>query len=595
MQKLSLVAAALGLIASAAAQNCNGSPPPQSFAFRDPFAASFYYGPVTANTPSASYNLLFDAVVQSPITITSMLATCYDQFVGNAAIPNQVGNTTTVNVYTCPITRVGNTGAAQAPGQPGSTWTLIGSGTLTVAAWPTPSPIAFTTPIAVPAGTYGVAIEVLPTTVAAVPGNAIGSLHCLGVSPSTIPTPSDPFLSISNQGIQQTGWVGGTATGVNVADINLVIDYIPDPQAALFTTLGEGCYFRPRGFFENFPAGPAPDLANTAIQLIPLGQNYLVAPVASSTIAQPTSTSITAVPANSGSSGAGNWDDGLSAPITLPFTFAYPGGSTTTITISSNGSVYLDAVNSTSFDVCGAAYGSLTGWRDNAARIAPMYMDLDPSPAGGGTIHYDVDPSNQFVTITWYQVPEWPAALPNANTFSLTLWATGQVDINYNALTTLNTANGNNAIAGFTEGNGNRLPASQDLSVTMPFQSGDGAIPPVLGMSARPVIGTTPNIVTTNITAGTTVQLLIAGLNGLPAPIDLTPFGLPGCNQHIQPFATLVNVITPNNTFEQPFAIPVGASYLQNVQFFFQAAPLTPGLNQANALTTNGICTKIGL
>ena len=589
MQKLSIAAALLGLAAAAVAQNpnCNGAPPAQSISFTDPFAASFYYG----NLNGDSMNYFFDADVQSPITVTSMTVTTYDQGVGNPVVPNQVGNTAVVNIYTCPTTRTGNEGAATAPGQPNSPWTLVGSGTLTVVAWPAGSPIAITTPFTIPAGVYGVAVEVLP--VAAPQPNASG-LHCLGVSPSVNPTPGDSFLSISNQGIQQTGWTNAAPPGVNVADLNMVIDYVPDPQSALWTTLGEGCYFRPRGFYESFPtSATGPDLQNTSMQWVPLGQNYLVVSGPATPITQPTSASLTAVPPNSGSSGT-SWDDALSAPITLPFTFPYPGGSATSITISSNGCIYLDAVVSTAYGVAGAAYGSTAGWKDNAARIAPFYADFDADPAtGGGSIHYDVDPSNQFVTVTWYQVPEWPAVPGHTNNIELRLWATGQVDINYGTLFNENTY-GNNGLIGFSEGNGARLPAAQDLSATMPFQSGDGAIPPILGMDARPVIGTTPNIVTTNVTPGTFGQVLIAGLTGLNTPNSLAAFGMPGCNQYINPFATLFNLLTANNTFEQAFAIPNNPAF-QNVQFFFQAAPLTAGLNPAGVITSNGICAKIGL
>ena len=256
--------------------------------------------------------------------------------------------------------------------------------------------------------------------------------------------------------------------------------------------------------------------------------------------------------------------------------------------------MYLASVNTTDYTYCGAPYGGILGWKDGAPRIAPFYSDMDADPASGaGGIFYDVDPSNQFVTITWFDVPEWPLATAvGRNTFSVTLNASGQVDINYNGLGTH--VAGNNSLIGFSEGNGARMPNAQDLSASMPFQSGDGAIPPVLGMDSRPVLGTNPKFVTSNITPGTFAQILVIGLTGLATPVDLTAFGMPGCNQYINPFATAFNLLTPNNTFEQTVTVPANPAF-QNLQYFVQAAPLTGGLNAAGILTSNGVCAKFGL
>ena len=70
--------------------------------------------------------------------------------------------------------------------------------------------------------------------------------------------------------------------------------------------------------------------------------------------------------------------------------------------------------------------------------------------------------------------------------------------------------------------------------------------------------------------------------------------GMPDCFLTTNPFVFLTNVILPNNTFAQPFAIPNNPA-LQNSQLVFQAAPLTAGYNPASLLLSNGICTRIGL
>ena len=569
MQKFSRLAVALlGLAAVGAAQNCSTPPAQRTFSNRAEFGASFYY---------QLANHFFDLDAQRQLSISSISTWLYDQGAGNPVVPNQVGATGQVDFYTCPTTRLGN--EALAPNTAGSPWTLLGSGTITVVATPGESVIVFNPPLVLPAGTYGCALNYLPTT----NGPNPGPLHCLGVNPNPATPVSDQFVTFSNDGIQGTAW-----TGVGTDSPNLRITYTPDAASAHYVTLAEGCYFRPFAFYENFPAGAtAPDVANTSQQWIFVGNNYVVAPGGGSFVA-PTSPSLTL--AAPGSTSSANWDDALSTPITLPFTFPFAGGSTNTITIGSNSCIYLDSVIDNSYDVCGASYGSITPFRDGPARLAAYFHDLDAS--AGGTIHYDVDPSNQFVTVTWNAVPEWP--VPTAlNTVQITLFATGNIDLVFGALANTGVGNGNNALLGITPGNGSRLGAAIDFATAMPFTSGDGAIPPVLKMDARPVIGTTPNIVTENVTNGTVLQVLTAGDLLLPVPIDLASVGMPGCLLSINPFVFLTNVINPNNTFTQPFAIPNNPT-LQNVQLVFQAAPLTPGFNSLGLLLSNGICTRVG-
>ena len=566
-----ITAALLGIAASAVAQNCTVPPAQRTISNREDFGASFYY---------TLGNHLFDLDVQRDIVIASIATWTYDQGVGNPPVPNQVGATGQVDVYTCPTTRLGN--EANAPTNPGSPWTLLGSGQITIVATPGESTIVFNPPLLLPAGQYGIALNYLPTT----SGPAPGPLHCLGVSPNPNTPVTDLFLTISNDGIQQTAW-----TGVGQDSPNLRITYTPDAAAAHYVKVGDGCYFRPHGFYERFvPSLTPPDVQNQSFSWVFLGQNYVVVPGAA-TFVTPTSPSLTA--GAYGSSSSTSWDDALSTPITLPFTFPFPGGSTTDITISSNGSCFLEAVVDNTFEVCGASYGSILPFRDGPARIAAFYVDLDPTQ--GGTIHYDVDPANQFVRVTWNQCVEWTAVLNPAslNTMQLTLFANGNVDLVTGPLSNQGISAGNDAIMGFTPGNGARLPAAVDITASMPLTTGDGAIPPVLEMDARPVIGTTPNIVTTNVTPGTLFQVLAAGDQLAPTPVNLAIIGMPDCFLTTNPFVFLTNAITPNNTFVQPFAIP-NIPALQNQQLVFQAAPATPGLNALGLILSNGICTRIG-
>jgi hypothetical protein len=574
MHKLPFVLVSLlGVAASAVAQNCTTPPAQRTFSNRDEFIGSYYYN---------LGNHFFDLNAQRNITISSFKTWTYDSGIGNPPTPNQVGATGTVDVYTCPTTRVGN--EALNPANPGSPWTLLGSGTITVVASPGESPIVFSPPLALAAGQYGVTLHFNPTT----SGPAPGPLHCLGLSPNPGLPVSDQFLTWSNDAIQQTAW-----TGTGQDSPNLRMTYTPDANSAHYVTVGDGCYFRPYAWFENFlPAPGMPDIANTAQTWIYTGTNYIVVPSAVTLVA-PTSVSLTTGPY--GVSSSTSWDDALSAPIAIPFTFPAPGGvAESSITIASNGNLYFGSVTTATYTpFTGASYGGTSTFRDGPPRLAAYFCDYDPTSGGG--IYYEQDPSNQFVRVTWLNIPEWDTVIvPTAiNTVQVTLYANGNVDWVSGQLHNNSVANGDNAIMGYTPGFGSRLPAGIDISTSLPYTSGDGAIPPVLGMDARPVIGTTPNVVTTNITAGTVVQILAAGQVLQPIPIDLSVIGMPGCLLTTNPFVFLTNVILPNSTFAQPLSIPNNPIF-QNAQLVFQAAPLTAGYNPASLLLSNGICTRFG-
>jgi hypothetical protein len=578
MQKVSLALAILGSAVSLAAQSsCGGPAPVQQLSNRADFVASFYYD-LGAQ--------IFDLDVQVPISLSGAHTLLFDQ--GVSGVPNQVGNTAVVDVYTCPTTRIGN--ETNAPSNPGSPWTLRGSGTITVVnagVGNGESPVVFNPPLSIPAGAYGVCLVYRAPSV----GTNAGPLHCLGYSlgynPNPAPSVADDFLRISNDAIVGRAW-----DGVGHDSPNLRLDYLPAANSGHSEAIGEGCYFHPHAFYESFASsGVSPDLANTSQSWGNLGSNYAVASSGASYVA-PAGASLTLSPPGSSCSdvlgGPLAWDDALSTPIVLPFNFPFPGGSTNEITISSNGSIYLASVVDNSFDACSAPYGDIAAFRNGPARISAYSHDLDPS-AGGG-IYYEVGPSNAWVRVTFASVQEFgvPSSL---STMQITLSATGDVDVVYGALG--NQVGGNNAIVGFTPGMGSRLPSAMDLSASLPFHSGEGDLPPVLSMDARPVMGTNPNIVTSSVAPGTLFQFFLAGLSGVVSPVNLAPYGLPDCFQHMTPFMAFLSGIGGNGEFSVGFPIP-NVPVAQGLTLYFQCAPLTTGLNAAGLLTTNGLCATIG-
>lgn len=555
------------LTVPAMAQSSTGcvQPQPTSLANQEPFAAEFWFN------LGMQY---FDLGVSCPITISAIGTWTFDEGLGNPPTPNQVGATGIVQMFTCPMTRIGNETSG-----PGGPWTLLPSvGTVTIAAFPSESTTVFNPPITLQPGAYGVALRYLPTTTGPNPG----PLHALGTLTLPPALGQDQILTVQNGVIDDVPW---TIPGTN--NPNVRIHYTPATTCALSMPVGAGCYDRPIAWFEDVtPSATPPDLQNLALTWHWQGTHYSIA-TSTAALVPSTSPSLTSGPF--GASSSNSWDDALSVPLTLPFTFPVPGvGSTNTITIGSNGFVYLAAETSPSHDICGGYYGEILRFANGPPRIAAFWHDLDPT--AGGSLHYDVDPANQFVRITWNQIPTW--SVTNApNTAQLTLRANGDVDLVTGPLG--NPVIGDRAIMGYAAGGGTPLPPMRDITATLPFLSGDGLVPPRLTLSNRPLLGTTTAVVTSSVVNGTMLQVLAGGVAQPATPIDLTFLGMPGCALAVTPIVLLAHTLLPNQTFAEPLTVP-NDPLLQGATLTFQAAPLTPGHNAAGMLLSNALCLRVG-
>jgi hypothetical protein len=172
------------------------------------------------------------------------------------------------------------------------------------------------------------------------------------------------------------------------------------------------------------------------------------------------------------------------------------------------------------------------------------------------------------------------------------MYATGQVDYRYGACNMVAAP----VLTGYSVSDGND-PGGRNLSVggsVVPFQSGDGNTPSVISASARPVIGTTIQVRTTNITPGTPFSLLAMSFSGIPVPgIDLGFIGMPGCRQYVGlPAVTNLGPVI-GGVHSANLTIPNVASYI-GIQLYAESAPLTAGLNAANIVTSNALCMRIG-
>lgn len=154
-------------------------------------------------------------------------------------------------------------------------------------------------------------------------------------------------------------------------------------------------------------------------------------------------------------------DDSLAVGLQLGFNFPHPGGAgvTNLVDVSSNGFVWLVSGSSNSTGCCSGSSSALLA---DPARIAPVWMDLNPS--AGGSVHFRSNATEAIVT--WLEVPEFPAA--GANTVQLQMFPDGRFVIFHRALTDPGT---HSLLVGVSAGNGASDPGEIDYS-TLPHASG---------------------------------------------------------------------------------------------------------------------------
>ena len=396
--------------------------------------------------------------------------------------------------------------------------------------------------------------------------------------------PGTPAARVySNTAASPTGSVN-TAAG-----IVLGFDYTTNGGAALSNPIGAGCY--DSSLYEYHSPARAFDLSNSAVRFTPNGMGgYTVTAIPVNFVA---STTAALAPTT------GTLDDGLSAALTLPFTFTFPGGSTTQVRICTNGFVWLDGTSTVAtFAATPAAL--LSG----LPRLCPAWTDWNANPAstsGGGSIHFDVDPSNTFATCTWNGIAAfgWTAAYggPVFSTFQAKVFASGAVEYHY--LTVNNPYTIKEMIVGYKANTGTGADTgSKDLSVLLagaPLTLAPGTDAGIrLAASARPILGNTFDLVTTNIPATAFFTGTVVSLGGFPGGIELSSFGMPGCCQYVDlALSTTLGVLFTNPTITQPLSFPNDPAFT-GLPVFAQAVSFVPGVNPLGGLTTNGVHLVLG-
>ncbi|MFN9331246.1 MAG: trypsin-like serine peptidase [Planctomycetota bacterium] len=337
---------------------------------------------------------------------------------------------------------------------------------------------------------------------------------------------------------------------------------------------GTGCYTRFASFAQTFAANTL-DLGGTAtvanvIRLQPLAGN------SGYTVQAGANAWFTPVAAN-----LALGDDALSAALTLPFAFPFPGGATTQVRMCSNGFVWLNGTSTAAEYQPTAAL--LVG---AASRLAPLWMDLNP--AAGGTCHFDVAPGNAAVYLTWNGVPHYGSTA--GNTVQVALFPSGAVEFRYRALGSQT----NTCVVGWGR-SGSQVPPNRDLSATnLPFQvSSDQAGLTFTGVN-RPLLGATQQCTLTNVpNPAASIGLVLLATTSIPAGQDLALIGAPGCALYNP--ATVVQTLLPLSAATPwSFAIPNTAA-LGGTRVYVQAGALIPpGTNAFGVRPSTGVDRRRG-
>lgn len=440
-------------------------------------------------------------------------------------------------------------------------WTLLGvSNTVTSAGRDNPTVCPFPTPFRLLPGVNGIAVQHFGAGAAYTAGTGVG-----------LPYASTTEMVFRQGGASNPPIFAGTQNAPRVMNCN--IHYTPVGGFAAATTYGTGCGGTSQfaSYYENFPALGF-DLGGTATTVTSLlhianANGYTVVP------------------------GPGAWFTPVSAPLALAndavsaaqplgFAFTLPNGTpTTSVFVCDNGYLWLNTAGIADFTP--AVNELLT----QGARLCPLWMSLNPT--GGGAVHFDVDPPNNAAYVTWLNVPEQGNAAATI-TMQVALFANGDFEFRYGA-ETIATAGNTFGLVGMSPGTNGLDPGNRDLSASLPFVTGPDLFVPdmALAAGARPVLGTTIALNTTDVPPAGLLGIQFLSFTKLDPGLDLTGLGMPGCSLY-QSMDVALTFPLAGGAGSQPFAIPNNLAFIGLV-VAAQSGALAPGANPLGLMSSNGV------
>ncbi|MEO6593996.1 MAG: hypothetical protein ABIP94_04510 [Planctomycetota bacterium] len=532
--------------------------------------------PFTANNglSAGTPQVYFDLTVLDPngLTITS-----FDVNAGTTA----VGTVGTVEVYTGPSTFVGNELIA-------ASWSLVSSGGVTAAGNNLPSPLCLGTGVFLTPGSHGIMMRHI----------GVGLRYTNGTGTNQAGATTELTLQA---GASLSGAFTGTYFNPRVFNGNIyyVSGNAPVTNCASRVSYGTGCYFGAVSWYENFLDLQSFDLAGgvgteRVVNAGNIGALGHVVQSGASAWRTPSGTTVLSNAATPVAMG----DDSMSQPLALPFSVAFPGGSTSVVHANANGYIVLGSTTATTGDATPTTVELLA----QQPRLCPLWCNLHPgtnlpsNPASG--IYFDVDPSNQSVYVTWLDVADRRTSIPAAGATSVNvqcaIHANGQFEFRYRTIVP-NTST-LPVIVGWSSGNATGSaavdPGSRDLTAAMPFlTSGPDSLPLTLD-SNFPRLNSNFVLTTTRIPASSPLAFLFHGDTIVNPGIGLAFLGAPDCSDF-----TNANITT--STFAAVAGMGTVTFALPNNPAFVGAALTTQAVtfssqNALGLIMSNGLAWTIG-
>ncbi|MCB9887458.1 MAG: hypothetical protein H6838_18345 [Planctomycetes bacterium] len=502
------------------------------------------------------WTMYFDVTLNAPLQFTSLDVNLFTGSISGS-----------VDMYWTPNTYVGNDTNAGA-------WTLGGSGAVTANAMDTPSSVALSSFTLAP-GNYGIALVHNNVAPAYTDGDGTPGVPGSGTN-QTYSTAELVLRAGASAG-------GGLGTGIccDPRVVNCAIGYVVAGTGTVAnkSLYGTGCVAQYASFYERFASTPSIDLSNTAFRMLNTGTSYIVLPGTNAFVAP----SATATNLNLG--------DDTEATVTLSSALPYPGGSTSSLVVCSNGFISVASGNGTSYQPLGTAllarpHASWNVWRDFICNAT-------------GNVWFEEIGGVAY--ITWNGVIGYVGTTAGTVTSTFQLQfelATGHVDFVFGSMDTVSVstwAGGEGYLVGFSPSGASLDPGSVDLSAVLPTSivlPGNDIAPLALNASARPLVTTTINFDTTNIPAGTPFGAVLLGFTQFNPGIDLTGIGMSGCRQYNEGAATLLFLPGGNTSNSLAFTVPNYIGYQIEAQSVVYAP--AAGLTQLGAIASNGLALFLG-
>jgi len=399
-----------------------------------------------------------------------------------------------------------------------------------------------------------------------------------------IADPGISDLSVASTGVSTSRIVYqtfGTLGAFDLATTNVSFtpnvgggyDVNPTPCVpANSTSYGAGCYKNSATFYESIAPNTI-DLSNSAIRMTPTATGYAVS---SGSTAFYTHTV----------AGLALGDD-ANGTLALPTPFTYPSGSTSTLTICSNGYIWLQPNTTADFSPTVAEIYS------GAARLMPLWCDGVPDGAANvNNVFAEVDAVNNKAYVSWLNIPIFGGVGGTMNVQCEIDLTTNVVEYRYGAVSC-----GNVSIVGWTPGTGVSTIdfGSRDLSTVVPagFTVGTPEFRAISQTATAPVAGSTMTFTVNDIPeavvgSGVYIGLHILSVGQTNPGLDLASLGAPGCSTYVTSLDVTQALVGAANSQTYSFAVPAGVT---GVSLYSQAAALVaPGtLNAFGLVTSNGL------